>query len=192
MGADRLSPHFSYSPIILLLVTVLSTQPLQAQALPPVPYVIANVCQLECCRLGQWSTSFDALAVYRAPGDQGARTTTIPKRTSFVADSSVVVVRRFGVAVADKPVPVPRNAPIEDSTTLVPGDTVYLMRYEGGDWFAAWFMAARRESTRFGVPRNRACCVRRTRPATAASSKTSKRSRGCMSDLHLRSLAGST
>jgi hypothetical protein len=54
-----------------------------------------------------------------------------------VADSSVVVVRRFGVAVADKPVPAPRYAPIADSTTLMPGDTVYLIRYAGGDWFAA-------------------------------------------------------
>ena len=122
-----------YGP--LLLVTLVASG-VQGQGLPSLPHIIANACQLECCRLGEWSTSFSPLAVYAQPGDPSAPVATIPVRTSFVANSSVVVVRRFGIAVVDKLV---RKRPyfLNDSSTLTPGDTVYLMKYNGEDWFTS-------------------------------------------------------
>ena len=40
---------------------------LQAQGLPALPYIINGACQLECCRLGGWSTSFSRLPLYAVP-----------------------------------------------------------------------------------------------------------------------------
>ena len=104
---------------------------LQAQGLPALPYVINGACQLECCRLGEWSTSFSRLPLYTVPGGRAAAHDTIPARTSFTADSTVVVVQRFGIAVPDEPVP----QQYRESPALGAGDTVYLVRYEGEDWF---------------------------------------------------------
>jgi len=71
---------------------------LQAQGLPTLPYTVDGACQLECCRLGQWSTSFSTVLVYRTPGDSTSPRDTIPVRTAFMADSTVVLVRQFGMA----------------------------------------------------------------------------------------------
>ncbi len=106
---------------------------LQAQGLPTLPYTVDGACQLECCRLGQWSTSFSTVLVYRTPGDSTSPRDTIPVRTTFMADSTVVLVRQFGMAVVDEPVP----QRYRDSPALAAGDTVYLVRYNGEDWFTA-------------------------------------------------------
>ena len=106
---------------------------LRAQGLPSLPHTIEGACQLECCRLGSWTTTFAPLAVHPAPGDRTASRDSIPARTTFTADSTVVVVRQFGIAVADEPVP----QRYRDSPALAAGDTVYLVRYEGEDWFRA-------------------------------------------------------
>ena len=47
-----------------------------------------------------------------------------------------MVVRQLGVAVVDKLV---RKRPywVRDSSTLAPGDTVYLVKYDGEDWFTS-------------------------------------------------------
>jgi len=66
--------------------------PLQAQGLPALPYIIYGACQLECCRLGEWSTSFSPVPIHTRPGDRAGTHDTIPVRTSFAADSTVVVV----------------------------------------------------------------------------------------------------
>ena len=50
-----------------------------------------------------------------------------------MADSTVVLVRQFGMAVVDEPVP----QRYRDSPALAAGDTVYLVRYNGEDWFTA-------------------------------------------------------
>jgi len=136
MSLDHARP-FAFDPYSLLLLTTLLVPSLQAQGLPPLPHIIPHACQLECCRLGEWSTSFSPLTVYAQPGDASPPTATIPVRTSFVAVSSVVVVRQFGLAVVDKPV---RKRPsyIKDSSTLAPGDTVYLVKYDGEDWFTSF------------------------------------------------------
>ncbi len=122
-----------YGP--LLLMTLVASE-VEGQGLPSLPHIIPNACQLECCRLGEWSTAFSPLAVYAQPGDPSPPLATIPVRTSFVANSSVVVVRRFGIAVVDK---LARKRPyfLNDSSTLAPGDTVYLMKYNGEDWFTS-------------------------------------------------------
>ena len=119
----------------LLLIVVLASG-LKGQGLPSLPHIIPNACQLECCRLGEWTTTFSTLAIHVQPGDLSPPLSTIPVRTSFVADSSVVVVRQLGVAVVDKLV---RKRPywVRDSSTLAPGDTVYLVRYDGEDWFTS-------------------------------------------------------
>jgi len=54
-------------------------------------------------------------------------------RSTFTADSTVMVVRQFGIAVADEPVP----QRYRDSPAVAAGDTVYLMLYNGEDWFTA-------------------------------------------------------
>ena len=132
-----------------LATSVSSVEDLHAQGLPRLPYIIEGACQLECCRLGQWSTSFSTVTVYPAPGDRTPPHDTIPVRTAFTADSSVVVVRQFGIAVADEPVP----QRYRDSPALAAGDTVYLVRYEGGDWFTAIVRAQRQQLYAFWAGR---------------------------------------
>ena len=104
-----------------------------AQGVPPLPYLIPNACQRECCRLGEWSTSFSPVLVHTKAGALGTPSDTIPVRSSFTADSTAILVRHFGIAVVDTP--VPRR--YRESPALAPGDTVYLLRYEGEDWFTA-------------------------------------------------------
>jgi hypothetical protein len=127
--------RFSFECYGPLLLMVLLVSGLRGQGLPSLPHVIPNACQLECCRLGEWSTTFSPLVVHAQPGDSSPLA-TIAVRTSFVADSSVMIVRQLGVAVVDKLV---RKRPhwVNDSTTLAPGDTVYLVKYDGGDWFTS-------------------------------------------------------
>jgi len=115
---------------LLLASLAIDDSELRAQ-MPLLPHVIPNECQLECCRLGQWSTTFSTVPVYPAPGTDDAPRDTIPVRTSFAADSTVVVVRQVGIAVVETP--VPRR--FEVSPPLASGDTVYLLRYEGDDFF---------------------------------------------------------
>jgi len=118
---------------LFLCLPALMLNELQAQGLPKAPYTVEGACQLECCRLGEWSTSFSTVLVYRTPGDSTSPGDTIPARTAFLTDSTVVVVRQFGIAVADEPVP----QRYRDSPALAAGDTAYLVRYKGEDWFTA-------------------------------------------------------
>ena len=151
MCRDRLGLRgLSFGVLSLLLAPVpgMAQQP-QAHVLPSLPHIIPGACQLECCRLGQWSTSFSRVAIYRNPGDQDPSPDTIPVRTSFTADSTVVVVRQFGIAVTDEPVPQRYN----DSPALARGDTVYLLRYEGDDRFAAIVGGQRRPVDAFWAGR---------------------------------------
>jgi len=106
----------------------------EAQGLPELPYIIPNDCQLECCRLGDWHTTFAPLPVAKGPIDT-QRVAVIPPRTAFHVDSTVIVVRQAGVAVVTKPVRMQQYS--RDSTMLMPGDTVYLLNYEGNDSFRA-------------------------------------------------------
>jgi hypothetical protein len=128
--------RFAFQRYGPLLLTTLLVSGVQAQGLPSLPHIIPNACQLECCRLGEWSTTFSPLAVYAQPGDRSQPFATIAVRTSFAAESSVVVVRQFGIAVVDKLV---RKRPywVNDSSELAPGDTVYLVNYDGEDWFTS-------------------------------------------------------
>jgi len=128
--------RFAFDRYGAVLLTTLLASRLQGQGLPSLPRIIPNTCQLECCRLGEWSTSFSPLPVHTQPGDSSPPFAAIPVRTSFVADSTVVVVRRFGVAVVDRLVRK-RLYFVDDSSTLTPGDTVYLVNYDGEDWFTS-------------------------------------------------------
>src|SRR5256885_14354505 len=66
----------------LLLIVVLASG-LKGQGLPSLPHIIPNACQLECCRLGEWTTTFSTLAIHAQPGDLSPPLSTIPVRTSF-------------------------------------------------------------------------------------------------------------
>lgn len=126
-----MSPRGTLLAAAASLVLVASAR---AQGLPGLPYIIPNDCQLECCRLGDWHTSFAPLPIAKGPIDT-QRVAVIPPRTTFHVDSTLIVVREFGVAVVTKPV---RMQPYgSDSTMLMPGDTVYLINYEGEDSFRA-------------------------------------------------------
>ena len=126
---------FTFASCAPPLLTMLLVRGLGGQGLPPLPHIIPKACQLECCRLGEWSTSFSPLTVYSQPGDSSTPIATIPVRTSFVAESSVVVVQQFGITVVDRP--VRKRNHVNDSSTLAPGDTVYLLKYDGDDSFTA-------------------------------------------------------
>jgi hypothetical protein len=118
-----------------------------AQGLPALPYVMGGDCPLECCRLGQWTT-FAEIPVHAKPGDTRSRAGRIAANATFVADSSLVLVRQFGLAVVDRPVRALPGA-VSDSTMLEAGDTVYLIHYQGEDFFNAMVNGARRDIQAF-------------------------------------------
>jgi len=115
--------------------------------------------------------------LYAQPGDSSPPTATIPYVTSFVADSSVVVVRQFGLAVVDKPV---RKRPsyIKDSSTLAPvirctreirwGGLVHVLPSQPG-----------RHCLRVLGSHHAGMIRPRTLPAMVASSGASRRNGGC-------------
>jgi len=125
-----------YSGFILLAAFFAASSAARAQGLPALPHIVPHVCPLECCRLGDWTTSFSPLVIYAEPGVKDRIVDTIPQRTAFDAESSVVVIRQYGVAVVDKP--IDPTLGLNDIPLPQPGDTVYLARYEGEDFFLAY------------------------------------------------------
>jgi hypothetical protein len=121
---------------VFFSLTLVGAASLHAQGLPTLPHTIPGICPLECCRLGRWQSNWAAIPVYVAPGQRGSRHTAIAAKSTFVADSSIVVVRRLGIAIVDRPVRTIPGA-VTDSTMLAPGDTVYLLHYQLEDTFTA-------------------------------------------------------
>jgi hypothetical protein len=121
--------------VTCLMLTALTTT-LRAQAMPMLPAIIPDSCPVECCRLGDWPTGRSPVSVFAVPGQSTKRIATVPARAVIHVDSTVEVVRRFGIAVVDKPVRAYPSS-VYDSTMLAPGDTVYLMLYRLEDNFTA-------------------------------------------------------
>ncbi len=108
------------------------------QGLPRLPVLIPNMCPLEYCCLGDWSTTSTAVSAYSTPASRNGPVAKIPARTAFNVDSTAEVALRFGVVIVDKPVRTNASS-VDDSTMLAPGDTVFLMAYDLEDTFHAFF-----------------------------------------------------
>jgi len=107
-----------------------------AQGVRQLPVVFPGMCPREYCCLGEWSTRSASVQVFGQPGDRDRPVAVVPERTDFKVDSSVEVAVRLGIAVVDRAVKAYASS-VYDSTMLAPGDTVYLMLYDGEDVFHA-------------------------------------------------------
>lgn len=135
-----------YSGLVLLVIGLFAgSSPTRGQSLPPLPLVVPHACLREYCCLGDWTTSA-SLPVRAAPGSRDL-VDSISARSSFSAESTAVVVRRYGVAVVDTLIPA--NHGVGDDPAPQPGDTVYLARYEGEDIFLAYLHGRRIEVEAF-------------------------------------------
>lgn len=147
--------HTPMKPLVLLCALVLlgcgersadapsappppPTEPVPAQPVtgPALPYRVEGACPFECCTYGTWSAE-QSLTVYGSPGDTTAVAFTVEAGTSFQADTGYVAVTRTGLVVIDQPTEV--YVSYDDSRTMEPGDTLYVLDYVGEGAYNVWF-----------------------------------------------------
>lgn len=106
-----------------------------AQSGPPIPYRVEGACPFECCTYGTWSAE-QPLTVYTSAGDTSSVAFTIPAGTSFEADTGYVNVTQTGLVVIEQSMDVYRS--YDETRTVSPGDTLYLLDYVGEGFYNAW------------------------------------------------------
>ena len=94
---------------------------------PPDPFVDAGACPFECCTYRQW-TVHDSLNLLDRPN--GTRVIGFARRGETVQGLTGEVISTPVAVKADREIP---------DTPIKPGDTFYVLHYEGeGDW-KIWF-----------------------------------------------------
>jgi hypothetical protein len=106
-----------------------------ATARPTMPLEEAGACPFEGCQFGAW-TAREAVVARRSRSTSAARSFTVRKGETVTALTGVLVITRPGRVEFRERTDLPTA---EDTITVAPGDTLYLLGYRGEGFTDAWF-----------------------------------------------------
>jgi len=123
---------------LLLLLLVVSGAPgaeEQPSSSPPIPFEDAGACPIEACVYGDWKAN-DNVDVHAERRDDAPVVFKVKSGESVKAVTGVVVITQPGRAVFDKR---QRLSTSSGSIDLAPGQTLFLLTYQGEGFTKAWF-----------------------------------------------------
>ena len=113
----------------------LCSAPLSAlQSAIELPVTLEDECPMEYCGVGEWATTFDSLVVFESHDLTSPRAFVIPARSTFEADSTIVIVSQLGMVLVDEDHAGRFPRP---GRSYVAGDTIHLIQYQGEDFWLA-------------------------------------------------------
>jgi len=98
-----------------------------AQTPPKAPFIRKDVCPLECCTLGNWTTRVP-LQTYKTEGSFNARAFLLKSGEEFTASKGDLQTVQFGFLPVMRPVEKQRQK-------FNPGDILYILSYQAYDYY---------------------------------------------------------
>ena len=115
-----------------MLVSLVMSLVLQS---PPLPYEDVGACPFECCTYREWTADAPVTFLRERRPDADAAF-TVAKGERVRAITGIVVTTRAGRAQVDRPADLWTTA---GTLQIKPGETLFLLTYQGEGHFAAWF-----------------------------------------------------
>lgn len=126
------------NPLRILLFLIFCAVPLFGMALssdqPPKNYKDDGACPFECCTYREWTVN-KTTVFYEKPSADSKVVFTAAKGESVIAITGFVVTLTPGRVVVKKSIRLGQD---DQKTTVSPGDTLYLLHYEGEGFFKFW------------------------------------------------------
>ena len=102
---------------------------------PPIPFFDYGACPFECCTYRRWSVEADTVLFKQRSAKSGVAF-RVKKGEHVAGLTGVVITLKPGQAVAKSTSTTTTSA---RNIRLRPGDTLYLLTYEGEDVFKIWY-----------------------------------------------------
>lgn len=136
--------------IAAYLSSGLAPATLAAQARSAVPNLVHGACPFECCTLGTW-TADAPIRSFRVPRDTARVAFRLSPGDAVEAETGDVYVRSAGIVVLQYPLDQQAVDSAGSGPAAAPGDTLYLLSYEGEDSWVVWYGGRQYSLWRFWV-----------------------------------------
>jgi len=114
-------------PLLIAACCILAEEGGWAQNPPKPPHIRKDVCPLECCSLGVW-TSHVPLQTHAGEGNLGSKAFLIQPGEEFTAAKGDLYTLQFGFVSVMRPVEKQRQK-------FDPGDILYVLSYQAYDYY---------------------------------------------------------